>query len=627
LQAEQTELTCESTGAQDLVPHLSRIRIFPVKSLDAVEVLQSRVLGSGALEHDRAWALFDESGGYVNGKRYTSVHRLRSKFDISAGALWLRDGEGSGQSFNIDRETQALENRLEGFFGFRVAIRKNTAQGFPDDEESPGPTIISVATLREVGRWFGLSVEEVRNRFRANLEIDGVPPFWEDRLFRDPGSSVRFRIGNVIFDGINPCQRCAVPPRDAHSGANDDTFVRRFAELRERTLPVWSTRTRFNHFYRVAINTRLNSLAFGDEIFVGDTVEILEPPATQRAADAIVVRSSAADFWTGELEIDAVRKETPNVKTFRLRDPTKGALPFEFRPGQFLSVAVGSGSGGMRRCYSIASAPATTGYCEITVKREGVVSGILHDAMVPGSRVTVSGPMGHFMIADDEASDLVMIAGGVGITPLMSKLRHLAQRRWPGQIDLFYSVKSGNDIIFADELREIEDRLPNVRVHVTVTSDRSWSGRRGRLDREWIKEQVPDISGRLIHICGPTAMANAIQRLLRDLGVSDSRIVIESFGGPVSRDTGHTEEHEVRFVASNISVMVAGGTTILEAALAAGLSLDHGCKAGVCGRCRKTLLSGDVTVACDFALTPEQKKQGLILTCQARPASPVSIDC
>jgi hypothetical protein len=87
---------------------------------------------------------------------------------------------------------------------------------------------------------------------------------------------VRFRIGDVVFDGINPCQRCAVPPRDAETGINDDTFVRRFSDLRKRALPDWSARDRFNHFYRVAINTRLVSTERGDVIRVDDEVEILD---------------------------------------------------------------------------------------------------------------------------------------------------------------------------------------------------------------------------------------------------------------------------------------------------------------------------------------------------------------
>ncbi|MBS0234034.1 MAG: MOSC N-terminal beta barrel domain-containing protein [Proteobacteria bacterium] len=259
-------------------PYLARIRIFPVKSLDALEVSKSRVLKSGALEHDRRWALFDKTGDYINGKRYRTIHRLRSSISPSARTLSLKVGSEAGESrFEIDQEHQELERWLAGYFDTPVDVREDTEQGFPDDPASPGPTVISVASLREVGGWFGLPVEDIRERFRANIEIDGVPAFWEDRLFGPPGTVVPFRIGNVTFDGVNPCQRCAVPPRDSRTGREDETFVRRFRELRKRTLPEWALASRFTHFYRLAVNTRLNSLDHGDVIHVGERIELLAP--------------------------------------------------------------------------------------------------------------------------------------------------------------------------------------------------------------------------------------------------------------------------------------------------------------------------------------------------------------
>ncbi len=147
--------------------------------------------------------------------------------------------------------------------------------GFPDDTDSPGPTIISVATLKEIARWFSLPFEEVRARFRTNIEIDGVPPFWEDRLFGKAGTSVVFEIGDTRFEGINPCQRCVVPSRDPIFGTTDKMFVQHFMEQRRQTLPSWAERSRFNHFYRVAVNTRL----FGNAGIVrtGDPVRVFNP--------------------------------------------------------------------------------------------------------------------------------------------------------------------------------------------------------------------------------------------------------------------------------------------------------------------------------------------------------------
>jgi ferredoxin-NADP reductase/uncharacterized protein YcbX len=606
---------------------LSRILIFPIKSLDAVEMKQARVLASGALEHDRTFGLFDENEKFVNGKRYAAVHRLRSQIDLEARTLTLHDENGRGlgyRSFALDRDREQLEGWLGKYFGFPVSFRQNTAQGFPDDTDSPGPTFISTATLAEIGRWFDLPLEEVRARFRTNIEIGGVPAFWEDRLFAAAGSVVRFRIGETVFEGINPCQRCVVPPRNPLTGALDGTFVRRFTELRSRTLPLWSTRERFNHFYRVAINTRPHGNQAGKWLRVGDPIEILDAPLGSSGKAAV----GLSDFWSGELVVESVQDETPSVKTFRLRHPSEANIPFRFLPGQFLTISTGHGLEAVQRCYTIASSPSERAFCEITVKREGTGSSLLHDRLVLGSRLIVSGPMGRFVFDGEGADEIVMIAGGVGITPLMSKIRFLAATKWPGRIDLVYSVKTRRDIIFQKELAEIERAFPALNMHMTVTSeDKEWSGARGRLSAEWLRAVVPDIAGRRVHLCGPTAMAASVQHILHQLGVPASRIEVEAFGGKTQRKKSDAGECAIRFARSGRAAIVSEDTTILEAALSAGVALDHGCRAGVCGRCKVKLLGGEVAIDADFALTPEQRAAGMVLSCQAHPLSSVAVDC
>ena len=254
--------------------HLARILVYPVKSLDGLSLPSVRVLKSGALEGDRRFALLDAEGKYVNGKRHARVHQLRSSFDAMTRTLSLRSNGGSGRqigTFHIDDEHPRLEEWLTEFFGFPVRFAENPAAGFPDDTDSPGPTIISTATLHEVASWFpGITVEQMRARIRANLEIGAVPPFWEDRLYTVAGTARQFTIGDATFEGINPCQRCAVPPRDPWTGQNYPDFARTFAQKREATLPPWAERSRFNHFYRLAVNTRVPVEEGGKSVNVGD---------------------------------------------------------------------------------------------------------------------------------------------------------------------------------------------------------------------------------------------------------------------------------------------------------------------------------------------------------------------
>lgn len=257
---------------------VSRIQIFPIKALDAMRLEQARILATGALEFDRTWAMFDANGKPVSGKRHATVHRLRSTIDLANQTISICAGErppSAGPAYSLEHDRKAIERRLGGYFGFPIELRKNSDLGFPDDTVSPGPTIISVATLEEIARWFSLPFEQVRARFRTNIEIDGVPPFWEDRLFGPPDTAIRFAIGDAVLEGINPCQRCIIPTRDPLSGVEDKTFVQRFTELRKQSRPPWSERSRFNHFYRVAINTRPSGDQGGKIIRDGDPIHIL----------------------------------------------------------------------------------------------------------------------------------------------------------------------------------------------------------------------------------------------------------------------------------------------------------------------------------------------------------------
>ncbi len=250
------------------MPHLAGIRLYPIKSLSPQEVSEASVLATGALRHDREFALFDAEGKFVNGKRSPLVHGLNAAFDTAMGGLCL-----DGRQFHLPDDQRAVDAWFSDRFGQAVSLRRDTAGGFPDDKNALGPTVISTATLEEVASWFpGLSVESARVRFRANLEIGGVPAFWEDRLFGTPDTVVPFQVGAVTFYGINPCQRCVVPPRDPETGEPIPDFSPIFRERREATLPAWANRDRFNHFYRLAVNTRAPETEAGKTVRIGDSV-------------------------------------------------------------------------------------------------------------------------------------------------------------------------------------------------------------------------------------------------------------------------------------------------------------------------------------------------------------------
>lgn len=152
---------------------------------------------------------------------------------------------------------------------------QNSLTGFPDDTNAPGPTVISTGTLETVTSWFPeLTVDEMRFRLRANLEIGGVPPFWEDQLFTQAGHCVQFQVGEVLFEGINPCQRCVVLTRDSMTAEAYPNFQKIFAAKRSESLPAWATYDRFNHFFRLSVNTSVPESEAGKVLRTGDEVKI-----------------------------------------------------------------------------------------------------------------------------------------------------------------------------------------------------------------------------------------------------------------------------------------------------------------------------------------------------------------
>lgn len=258
-------------------PYLAAISIYPVKSLDRIDVNQATILESGALEHDREFALFDQQGHFVNAKRNAKIHLLRSTFDPNLKTISLHIQETDQKAiFQVDHERTLLEAWFSDYFAFPVKLVQNTNSGFPDDTDAKGPTVISTATLEEVASWFpDVSVDEMRLRLRSNIEIGGVPPFWEDQLFTELGKYVHFQVGEVLFEGINPCQRCVVPSRDSQTGKVTTHFQKVFVAKRKDSLPSWTTPTRFNHFYKLSVNTNIPASEAGKILHQGDEVKIL----------------------------------------------------------------------------------------------------------------------------------------------------------------------------------------------------------------------------------------------------------------------------------------------------------------------------------------------------------------
>ncbi len=257
---------------ETLRPTLRSVLIYPLKALDPLIAGDARIDPGGALENDRRWAMRDRAGRFINGKKNERVSLVRSRYRMHPFSVFLKaEGMGDEAVFLMPEESRLAGEWLTRFLGVDVAMQENSAGGFPDDTAAFGPTIVSQATLETVASWYpGLEAADILRRFRPNLLIDGVPPFWEDRLYGAKGGSCPFSIGGVKFLGINPCARCVVPTRDPVSADVTPGFMARFIERRKATLPSWAEPSQFDHFYRLCVNTQIPPTEAGKTLRIGD---------------------------------------------------------------------------------------------------------------------------------------------------------------------------------------------------------------------------------------------------------------------------------------------------------------------------------------------------------------------
>jgi len=294
------------------MPTLDRITLFPVKSLDGVEVHATRLLAGGGLEHDRRWQLVDLEGRVVNAKRHALLHAIRAEFSIHGLAAEPSPGGElpplAANVIGLAVDPAALVARavpgierlaalrpdvfplmpgsagpcgwLSQALGFEVLLLERREGGFPDDRDAPGPTLAATATLAEVARWLSIDIAAARRRFRVNLEIGDCDAFWEDKLasparpelepssgalssdlpadpYADlpPPDGLTVTIGSARLRAVNVCRRCVVPSRDSRTGAVGDQFRDLFEARRARSIRPDVDAAAWGTVYRLAVNT------------------------------------------------------------------------------------------------------------------------------------------------------------------------------------------------------------------------------------------------------------------------------------------------------------------------------------------------------------------------------------
>lgn len=307
------------------------------------------------------------------------------------------------------------------------------------------------------------------------------------------------------------------------------------------------------------------------------------------------------------LRVLATVEETPEIRAFRLARPEG----FAFRPGQFVMVRVPVAGASLTRCYSITTAPETAGYFEIGVRNQGIVSRHLHDHVRAGMTLEVNGPGGAFVYPKGDRP-IVLLAGGVGITPLLSMLRHGLAGEPSRPIALLFSARA--QVPFLDELRVLERRHPQFRLVISQT----------RIDRALLETTVRHPAQCVYMICGPLPMIDAMRAHLEAMGVPAAQVHFEKFETAIAAAHG-APAARITLRRAKRTIAIAEEQSILEAAEGAGVSMPSLCRVGACGTCRVRLISGEVEGDFD-ALDPSEQAEGFILACVARARSDCVID-
>ncbi|RLA41548.1 MAG: hypothetical protein DRR06_15780 [Gammaproteobacteria bacterium] len=335
------------------------------------------------------------------------------------------------------------------------------------------------------------------------------------------------------------------------------------------------------------------------------------------------------------LKVSQVIDEMDSVRTIRLvRD--KGHLP-PFEAGQYINLSVNIDGVVTSRPYSMSSAPSQTAYYDITVKRTdgGFVSNYLLDCLRVGEVLSSTAPAGEFHYNPlFHGDDLVMLAGGSGVTPMMSMIRQFASFGSNKNIHLIYICRTPEEVIFHKELERIEREFDKFRYTVVISRPKeNYEGITGHITSELLASLLQNITDKTYYICGPTGMCDAAKNDLLSLGVRPGKIRQENFGESADVTTKPGWPESVK-TGSTVRVKVVGSTTfdapvgepLLNSLDRAGVSVPSSCHSGECSLCRVKLLQGTVFHLADSKERVSDKKYGYIHSCSSYPTGDIEIE-
>ncbi|MEU1229872.1 ferredoxin--NADP reductase [Streptomyces sp. NPDC005828] len=329
---------------------------------------------------------------------------------------------------------------------------------------------------------------------------------------------------------------------------------------------------------------------------------------------------------THRLRVVEVVVETADAHSLVLQPPAESADRFAYRPGQFLTLKLPGADGRpAARCYSLASSPHTGEPLKITVKRVagGYGSNWVCDRLAAGDELEVLPPAGTFT-PDSLDGDLLLVAGGSGVTPVLSIAKSaLAAGR--GKVVLLYANRDESSVVFRDELRALAQDHPH-RLLVL-----HWlESLQGLPSVDRLAATLAPYAGREAFVCGPQPLMDAVEQALRSLGSPGDRIHRERFFSlgadvfdapavPVDTEAAGGGTAEVELDGETHTVAWPPAAPLLDVLLAAGVDAPYSCREGACSACTCRVVAGEVKMLRNDVLDDQDIAEGYVLACQALP--------
>jgi uncharacterized protein len=356
-----------------------------------------------------------------------------------------------------------------------------------------------------------------------------------------------------------------------------------------------------------------------------------------------IERERTEASWNGFRKFRVVEKkrESDDICSFYLAPHDGKSLP-TFQPGQYLTFQVRPPNQGkpLVRCYSLSDRPGVPNRYRVTIKRvpSGLVSNHFHDHLKVGDIVDVKAPAGQFCLDLTRQNPIVLLASGVGVTPLLSMLNAIAEAGGRREVWFFFGVRDGREHIFREHLQALALQNPALHLHVCYSQpgDADRANRNPafqhaeRVSIDLLKRVLPSNQFEF-YLCGPPTMMNDLAAGLKVWGVTEDKIFFEAFGAatvrkPALQHSGATTTagFKIEFSRSGKKLpWAADAGNLLDFAHRHGVTIDSGCRAGNCGTCLVAVKSGEVAYLHEPGVTVEQ---GSCLTCISTPKSALVLD-